>query len=121
MVCGRTLALGSIGGIICDSSICRGNLVRSLDLFNSSHGNLLNRLDWISEVEDIVEQLQERLHVLERTKEQIDSSVTSLPYGNLSELKERFKEMITNLESFEECIAEVGNDLSDLANLSFKG
>ena len=75
----------------------------------------------VSEVEDIVEQLQERLHVLERTKEQIDSSVTSLPYGNLSELKERFKEMITNLESFEECIAEVGNDLSDLANLSFKG
>lgn len=121
IVCGVTLVLGSVGGIICESSICRGKLVKSLDAFNSSHGNLLNRLDWINEVEDIVERLQERLHFLERTKEQIDSLVDSLPHGNLSELKERLKEMVTSLESFEECVAEVGDDLSSLSNLSFKG
>lgn len=115
------LVLGSIGGIICDSSICRGNLVRSLDAFNSSHGNLLGRLDWIGEVEDIVEQLQTRLHVLERTKEEIDSLVNSFSNGNLSELKERFNKILVDLDNLEKCMTEAKDDLSDLAGLSFKG
>ncbi|MEK9174803.1 MAG: hypothetical protein AAB725_02425 [Patescibacteria group bacterium] len=121
LVCERTLALGSVGGIICGSDICRKWLVGSLRLFNCSRGNLFNRLNWIDEIEATVERLEERLGDLNRLKSQIDPLIHLLPQGGFHELKERLKVMIGKLEDFEKYMNEVDADLSVLADLGFEG